>query len=624
MSATVRRSSGSTGRKAGRRPAAKPRRATRRTTGGGLWRRLVAWSVVACIWGVVALAGVVAWQAWQLPDISELDQYRRPGGVRMLDSDGGMFASYGALHGEPVDVRALPKALPAALLATEDRRFRSHFGFDPVALARATWANLRARRIVQGGSTLTQQLAKNIFLTADRSLSRKIQELLLSLWLEQRFSKDQILTIYLNRVYFGAGAWGVDAAARTYFDKPATDLGLVESAMLAGLLKAPSRYNPASDPEQAMARTRQVLANMVDAGWLDSAEAARATAAVPRVAHGAAGDGGSRYFADWAEAQAAELSAGVSGDRTVRTTLDQRLQDIAEAAVAAGLKRGAAVGATQAAAIVMSADGAVRAMVGGSGYGATQFNRATQARRQPGSAFKPFVYLAALEAGWRPDLPIDDSAFSVGGWQPRNFDGAFHGRVSLTDALAQSLNGATALLSETVGRRHVIGLARRLGITAPLGDHPSLALGSAEVTLVELTAAYAAFMNGGIAVQPHGVIQIEAGGAPIYQAQSTAAAAVDRTAVAQLDRMMAAVIAHGTGQKARLDRPAAGKTGTSQDYRDAWFVGFTADYAAGVWVGRDDATPMRGVTGGGLPAEIWADIMRKAHAGRPARPLFGG
>jgi penicillin-binding protein 1A len=590
----------------------------------GFLGALLKYGFVAAIWIGVAVGGLLAYHAYRLPDITDLDRYERAGATRLLDRDGAMFVSYGALHGKPVAANRLPESLVQALVATEDRRFFSHFGIDPISIARAALVNLQAGRTVQGGSTLTQQLAKNVFLSAERSYSRKIQELLLSFWLEHRFSKQEILAIYLNRVYFGAGAYGVDAAARKYYGRPVEDLTAYQSAMLIGLLKAPSRYNPAVDRELSEGRTKQVLLNMADAGYLTEAEALR-IASKPAAIRGAAGvSRNHRYFADWARERASGYAGPGGGDRTIRTTLDLRLQRLAEQAVAEGMKRGVKKGVRQVAMVVMSPDGAVRAMIGGRDYGASQFNRATQALRQPGSAFKPFVFLAALEAGYQPETPVTDAALAIDGWQPRNFDGRFRGEVTLEDALADSLNAATVSLSEAIGRRRALSVARRLGLTATLPDQPSLALGSGEVTLLEMTAAYAAFANHGRFVTPYAIeaIGTTAGGTIYARPETNAPEVVDARAVSDLNRMLQSVVERGTGKRARIDRPAAGKTGTSQGFRDAWFIGYTADLVAGIWVGRDDASPMDGVTGGSLPAEIWAAFMSEAAKG-PPRPLAG-
>ncbi|MBM3490316.1 MAG: PBP1A family penicillin-binding protein [Alphaproteobacteria bacterium] len=587
-------------------------------------RFLLYWGTIALIWLTVAAALVVVWYARDLPDVSRLQHFAHRPSISFLAADGSLLATFGDLYEDPVALAELPKHLVHAVLATEDRRFHGHFGIDPLGLARAVLINLREGRLVQGGSTITQQLAKNVFLTAERSVKRKVQELLLAFWLERNLSKDAILALYLNRMYFGAGAYGVAAAAGRYFDKPAERLDLAEVAMLAGLLKAPSRLAPTRDLAAAQARAALVLDNMVDAGLLTASAAARAKArpAVPRRAPAPAG---ARYFADWLMDLVPDFVGPSERDLVVRTTLDARLQKAAEAALAALLEgEGRRHAAGQGAIVVISPDGAVRAMVGGENYAESQFNRAVQARRQPGSAFKPAVYLAGLEAGLGPDTVLVDQPVSIGGYRPRNFNGRFQGAMSLRQALAQSTNTIALQVMERAGRARVIEAARRLGMGGSFAAHPSLALGSGEVTLIDLTAAYATIGNGGETAMPYGLVAIaDDAGRPLYRRAGHALGrAVAAPVAATLTGMLESVIAEGTGRAARLDRPVAGKTGTSQEFRDAWFVGFTADYVAGVWLGNDDSTPMREVTGGNLPARLWREVMLAAHAGRPPRPLL--
>jgi penicillin-binding protein 1A len=588
------------------------------------WRRLVKalahLGFLACIWAVGALAVVLAYEATQLPDISNLQSMTRPGEVRLVSADGAEFASYGAQHGRPIQALRLPADLINALLATEDRRFHSHFGVDPLSVLRAVYVNLRAGSIRQGGSTLTQQLAKNLFLNPARSLERKLQEMLLAFWLEASFSKPQILTIYLNRVYFGSGSYGIGAAARKFFGKPAEKLGLYQSALLVGLLKAPTRYNPIANPGLSAKRTRQVLLNMVDADFLDQAQADAASAKPAPIQGTASVSRGHRYFAYWALDRAADYTGPMNADRTIHTTLDLRLQLLAEAAVKDGLSRvGKVGGARQAAMVVIGHDGAVLAMVGGRNHAESQFNRATQALRQPGSAFKPLVYLAALSVGYGPSSMIQDTPLEIGGWAPRNFDSQFRGPVTLRQALAASLNVATVRLSEAIGRPRTIALARQLGITAGLNDEPSLALGAGEVTVLELTAAYVALANGGYPVKPYGIASVSTlGASAAYRHRQDFLPPVAASDVMiALDGMLQEVIRSGTGRQAAIGQRAAGKTGTSQKNRDAWFIGYAGALVAGVWVGRDDAAPMEKVTGGGLPAQIWSRFMRGALAQRP-------
>lgn len=601
-------------------------RKRRNGSGGGRepFRVALKWAGVAAVWGAVALAGLVAIFAYDLPDVDGAFRSTRKPAVIILAADGAELATHGDMYGETLTYRDFPPALIAAVTATEDRRFFGHFGLDPVGLARAAVANVRAGRIVQGGSTVTQQLAKNLFLTPERSLKRKVQELLLALWLERRFTKGQILAVYLNRVYLGSGAYGVDAAARRYFGRPAAQLSLYESAMLAGLLKAPSRLNPLADQRRAEERARQVLANMVDVGTISPAAAAAAQPR-PRLGGRVGPRPHARHLADWVMEQLPAFVTPGDRDLIVHTTIDARLQGLAEAAVARGLKGKPASGPGEAALVALGPDGAVRAMVGGRDYALSQFNRATQARRQPGSAFKPFVYLAALEAGMTPATRFVDAPFRIAGWSPRNHDGRYVGEVSMADALARSINTVAVLASERAGPKRVAAVARRFGLGDEFESGPSLALGVEEVTLLDLAAAYATIANGGFGAWAYAIDKVmDSEGTALYRRRGSGPGRVIAAKhAAVLSAMLADVIGRGTGRAAQLDRPAAGKTGTSQNFRDAWFVGYTADLVAGVWMGNDDGAPMKGVAGGGAPARLWRDFMLKAHANLPPRPLLG-
>nr|WP_295828609.1 penicillin-binding protein 1A [uncultured Azospirillum sp.] len=592
--------------------------------GGGWMRQLLQWGLVAAIWCGIGLGAVLAWFALDLPDISKVAQFERRASITVLAADGSEFARFGDLHGTTLSVKDLPPHLVDAVLAIEDRRFYSHFGIDPLGLARAVYVNWRSGRAVQGGSTITQQLAKNLFLTPEKSLKRKIQEAMLALWLESRFTKDQILTAYLNRVYLGAGTFGVDAAARTYFGKPATEVDIRESAVLAGLLKAPSRYAPSTNPDESAERARVVMAAMLDAGYLTQAQYDAARTAKPSPKRRPGGDG--RYFADWVTDLVPGFAGPDHGDVIVRTTLDLRMQRAAEQRMEALLAGpGAAANVRQGALVAMSPDGAVRALVGGRDYDSSEFNRATQALRQPGSAFKPFVYLAALETGWTPDSLIDDAPVQLGNWSPGNYDGKYRGSITLASALAHSSNTATARLIDRVGTDRVRRIASDLGISSPLTRDLSLALGTSEVTPLELVRAYAGIANRGVPVWAYAITEIKSrDGAVLYRRQGGGGApVVDPAHAVQLARMMSGVLDYGTGRSARLNRPAAAKSGTTQDYHDAWFVGFTADLVAGVWLGNDNNDAMKKVTGGTLPAKLWREFMLDAHAGKPARPLPG-
>ncbi len=596
-----------------------------RTGRGGVGRVLRGMAVIA-IWGTLAIAALVGWYAYDLPEVARIERAtaRQPT-ITVLAADGAEIARIGGYHGAALRLSEMPPYLPRAVLAIEDRRFYSHPGVDPIGILRAALANILAGRIRQGGSTITQQLAKNLFLTRERTLRRKVQETLLALWLERRFTKDEILTIYLNRVYFGAGAYGVEAAARRYFAKSARHLSLFEAAVLAGLLKAPSRDNPLVAPKRAARRAGRVLAGMVDAGWLDPDTAARARRETVRTVRSRRLGSGSRYFADWIIDRIGGFVGYHDRDLVVRTTLDARLQRLAERLVARTLTRGASRRVGQAAFLALAPDGAVRAMVGGRDYAKSQFNRATQALRQPGSAFKLFVYLAALEAGLKPDDRVEDRPVTVRGWTPRNAGGGHRGSVTLREGIARSLNSVAVVLAERVGRKRVIEVARRLGLTSTLRPEPSLALGTFEVSLLELTAAYAVIANGGRGVWPYGIREIrDSGGRVLYRRTGGGPGRVVRPEhVAALNDLLSAVVEWGTGRAARLDRPAAGKTGTSQDNRDAWFIGYTPDLVAGVWLGNDDGRPMKGVGGGSLPAALWRDFMASALKGVPPRPFPG-
>ena len=514
--------------------------------------------------------------------------------------------------------------LPQAVIATEDRRFYGHFGIDPIGLVRAAVTDLRAGHLVQGGSTITQQLAKVLFLTPERSFPRKIRETLLALWLEHRFTKDQILEIYLNRVYLGAGTYGVDAAAHRYFGKSTQQLSLFESAVIAGLLKAPTRFSPARDRDKAAGRAAQVLDNMVEAGFINGAQAATAEKQGAAANALAQARPGSRYFADWVADQIGDFAGTADRDLVVRTTLDPRMQTEAEAAIAEVLARyGARDAVGEGALVAMSPDGAVRAMVGGNDYGQSQFNRATQAQRQPGSAFKPFVYLAGLEAGLRPQDRFVDAPIRVGNWQPHNYTNRYLGEMNLAEGLAQSINTISVQVAMRAGIGNVVAAANRLGIASDLAEDASIALGTNEVNLLELVSAYAPFANGGTGILAYGINEIrDSNGKLVYRRSGSGPGQVVAPELAGLmSEMLTGVIGHGTGKSAALPRPAAGKTGTTQEYRDAWFIGYTADLVAGVWLGNDDNTPMHKVTGGSLPALAWRNFMLAATKDMPVRPL---
>jgi penicillin-binding protein 1A len=589
--------------------------------------RMTSLGLLLFLWAIIIGSLLIAYFALTLPDTDHLTVAERRPSITILADDGSLLANFGDLFGRPLRLKEMSPYLPKAVIATEDRRFYSHFGIDPVGMLRAAVSDLRARHIVQGGSTITQQLAKILFLTPERRLARKIRETLLALWLERRFSKDEILEIYLNRVYLGAGTYGVDAAAHRYFGKSAAKLSLYESAVIAGLLKAPTRYNPSRDRDLAAERAGQVLDNMVEAGFITPAEAA-ATELKGGTDLAVAGRPGSRYFADWVADQLRDFAGtavdGIGRDLVVRTTLDPQLQEEAEAAIAGILaQHGATDRVGEGALVALAPDGAVRAMVGGRDYGKSQFNRATQAQRQPGSAFKPFVYLAGLEAGLRPEDRFVDMPVRIGNWQPHDYVRRYQGPMTLAEGLAQSINTIAVQVAERAGIGHVITTANRLGITSQLAHDASIALGTGEVNLLELTSAYAPFANGGNGVVAYGISEIrDSAGKLVYRREGSGVGpVVAPELVGMMNRMLEGVIAHGTGKTAALPRPAAGKTGTTQDYRDAWFIGYTAQLVAGVWFGNDNDSPMRRVTGGTLPAAAWHRFMLAATRDMPSRPL---
>ncbi len=547
-----------------------------------------------------------AWLSWALPVSRALEPLPEPALI-LLDTTGTPFARRGALKDEPVDARELPPHVVDAVLAIEDRRFREHAGVDLRGVARAARHNAAAGALEQGGSTITQQLAKTSFLDADRTFRRKFQEALIALWLELRLDKDEILSRYLSSIYWGDGVYGLRAAARHYFDREPAELSLGEAAMLAGMIKAPSTLAPTDNLEGARKRARVVLQAMADTGAITQAEAEAATPA--RLRPGRASLPVGSYFADWVSPQAKSLFESTYGEVEVPTTLDPNLQALAERVVRNALRGGARDGVGQAALVAMRTNGEVVAMVGGGDYATSAFNRATQARRQPGSTFKLPVYLAALRDGMTPDSVVDDSPLTLGDWSPSNYGDTYRGPITLREAFAQSSNVVAVRLAEKVGPRAVIRAARDLGIQSELRSEPMLALGVSETTLMELTAAYAALGAKTSPVQPHGVRHpdaIDASGASVLED-------AERVALLQL---LHAAVNEGTGRAARLSQPAFGKTGTTQDYRDALFIGVAGDLAVGVWVGNDDNTPMRNVTGGGLPARMWAQFTAPAIGAR--------
>ena len=580
------------------------------------------------VWGVIF--GAIFWSHFlsDLPDVRDLLTAPNARDVTILDDHDRLVARRGLTQGATVRVEDLPAYVPNAFIAIEDRRFRSHIGIDPIGMARAGVENMMAGHVVQGGSTLTQQLAKNLFLDPGRTFDRKIQEAMLALYLESRYSKNQILTLYLNRVYFGAGVFGIEAAAEKFFGKHANELGLTEAAMLAGSVKAPARFNPLADADASLARASVVLRAMQDSGFITEAVRLQAQATRPRIVT-SSGTPDSGYFTDWVLAQLNGILGHDAGHDavTVETSFDLGTQDLAERAVAQGLAaEGEKIHASQAALVSMTPDGAIRAMVGGRSYAQSSFNRAADAVRQPGSAFKPFVYLTAFEHGRTPDDIMHDGPVDIHGWKPSDFEGEYKGDITLTEAFAESSNTVAAQLTDQLGPKEVASTARRLGITTPLEEVASLALGTSGVTPLELTGAYVPFANGGNGIIPFAIIRVRSrAGKILYERKPGGLGAVMSPANnVAMTRLMVQTVLTGTGKAARLaERPSAGKTGTTQDFHDAWFVGFTADLVTGVWVGNDNSQPMKKATGGGLPAHVFHAFMEDAEQGLPVRPLIG-
>jgi penicillin-binding protein 1A len=582
------------------------------------------WSLVLGVWALIAGGGLVIFYAGQLPPIDQLAIPKRPPNIAIMADDGSLLANRGDSGGPALHLSELPPYLPNAFIAIEDRRFYSHYGIDPLGIARALLRNIMHRGNVEGGSTLTQQLAKNLFLTQERTLSRKIQEAILALWLEHKYSKDQILELYLNRVYFGSGAYGVEAAANKYFGHSARLVTLPEAAVLAGLMKAPTKLAPNRNPLGAADRAAQVITAMAQAGHITESMAQLALAR-PAVARSGDGAGTLNYVADYVMDVLDETVGAIDEDIIVSTTLNSSAQSAAERALSDVMdKQASRYGASQGALISLDPTGQIKAMIGGRNYAESQFNRVVAAKRQPGSSFKPFVYLTALEHGLTPDTIREDGPINVRGWQPENASHEYQGMVTLTKALAMSLNTVAVRIGLEVGAKNIASTAHRLGISSELQANASIALGTSEVTPLELADAYVPFANGGIGVQPHIILRVRtADGRLIYQRKGASyGRVIDPRLVAMMDTMMQETLLTGTARKADLPGwQAAGKTGTSQDYRDAWFVGFTSHLVTAVWIGNDDNSPTKKASGSNLPVDIWSRYMREAHKGIIPTPL---
>ncbi len=610
------------GKPTGRRKRPRKPRSRRRLRLG----RVIYWGLVLALWLGIGGVATVAWTGAHLPPILSLEIPKRPPSIKIVDSEGRPLATRGDMGGAVLPLKEMPSYVPRAFIAIEDRRFYQHYGIDPWGIARALIANVLHRGVSQGGSTVTQQLAKNLFLTQERTVHRKLQEMLLALWLERKFSKTQILELYLNRVYFGAGAYGIEQASQRYFGKSAKQISLPEAALLAGLVKSPSRLAPTRDFDAAEKRAKIVLAAMAALGFIAPTAEKVALAHPPHII-AQAGGGSINYVADWVMDAINNVLGHVDEDIVVATTIDSGLQAGAEKALTEELaQKGDKSGVSQGALVAMTPDGKVRAMVGGRNYGESQFNRAVAAKRQPGSAFKPFVYLTAIEHGLTPDTVREDRPIRLKDWQPENYKHEYFGPVTLAKALALSLNTVSVRLTMEFSPAAVIRTAYRLGIASKLEPNASIALGTSEVSMLELVGAYAPFANGGLAVMPHVVERITAGNGKLLYARNEQQLGriIEPRYVAMMNEMMAQTLTTGTARHASFTGwPAAGKTGTSQDFRDAWFIGYTAQLVTGVWLGNDDGTPTKKVTGGGMPVEIWSRFMRDAHQGVPVAALPG-
>jgi|SoiMethySBSTD1v2_1073268.scaffolds.fasta_scaffold70185_2 penicillin-binding protein 1A len=572
------------------------------------------WAAAIGFLGLLGLIVAVAVAMTQLPDYEQLSKRSDLGQmVRVRASDGTLLVSLGPSFGRWLSYDEIPPTMRAAMIAVEDKRFRSHVGVDPIGVARSFKVRLESGHWRQGGSTITQQLARNIFLTNSRTFGRKIKEAVLALALERKFSKDQILELYLNRVYFGGGAYGIDAASRTFFGHGAERLNLGEAAIIAGLVKAPSNYSPTADIQAARGRAGVVLNSMVENGFLPASEAIAAHPAEVKV-QPAAKQNSVRYFTDWTLPQLDTLIDETSEPIDVFTTLDPGMQAAADAAI-----NGYSPPGTQGALVAMDRDGAVRAMVGGRNYVDSIYNRATQAERQPGSAFKLFVYLAALESGMKPSDTVVDKPVTIDGWTPRNSSRTFAGPVSLREAFSRSINTISAQIGDSLGFGTIADMARRFGISGKISTFPSMVLGTSDVRLIDMTRAFAAVQNRGVSVMPYAIRKVvTADGRLLYQHQSNEQRVlVAPWVAAEMTDLLQSAVLSGTGRAAQIGRPVAGKTGTTSSNKDGWFVGFSSGLTTGVWMGRDDAKTVAGLQGGTAPARAFAAFMKVAVAKRP-------
>jgi penicillin-binding protein 1A len=586
-----------------------------------LWRRalraLIIWGGALAILGVIFLGTAVLMTARELPSFSSLQSSQNGQMIVVRARDGTELVSLGPSYGKWLPYEQIPDVMKDAIVSVEDRRFRSHWGVDPIGVVRSVMVRYESGRWRQGGSTITQQLARTIFLNNSRTFGRKIREGVLALAIESKFDKDEVLELYLNKVYFGGGAYGIDAASRKFFGHPASELSTAEAAIIAGLVKAPSNYSPTADVDAAIARGKVVLGTMADNGVISAAEAEDIDLDDVKIAK-EKGQNSVRYFTDWALPQLDVLIPGSDEPIEVWTTLDVGMQRAATQAVDSRVPKGA-----QGALVSLDNDGAVRAMVGGTDYVNSNYNRATQAVRQPGSAWKVFVYLAALEAGYTPDDRVVDEPVTIGGWSPHNSGRTFAGEIDVRTAFAYSKNTVAASLGNEVGFGTVASMARRFGITTPVATNPSMVLGTSEVRVIDMTRAFAAISSGGVAVEPYGILKVTTTkGELLYQHKVQAGQVlVPPHVAAGITDLLQSAVATGTGRAAQIGRPVAGKTGTTSSNKDGWFLGFSSGITTGVWMGRDDARPVPGLQGGQAPAAAFATYMTKAVQGRPVKPF---
>jgi penicillin-binding protein 1A len=593
----------------------------RRMANMPVWLRVMGWLFGVVLMGCLIAAGALTFAvkrtASSLPGYEAMKLAPTGRTVRIHAVDGSLLQSLGPAYGEWQPYAAIPEVMRQAIIAIEDRRYESHWGVDPRAIGRVTYLAWKYRgtdKRLQGASTITQQAARTVFLSQRYDVRRKAKEMLIAMAMEEKLDKQRILELYLNRVYLGGGAWGIDAASRKFFGHPSNHMTLAEAALIAGLAKAPSDYAPSADPEAAYARMRVVLDVMRQTRRASDADVARAMAEKPAFISDAVPQGnGARYFTDWVKPQIDAIVGDAAGSVDVWTTFDTRLQSLADDAVTKGVPKG-----VQGALVSLDRNGEIRAMVGGTDYQTSSYNRATQAARQPGSSFKLFVYLTALENGYRPDSPVTDAPITISGWSPRNSTGSYAGTVPLRTAFAQSLNTVAARIGQNVGIENIARTARRFGFSTRINIDPAMVLGTSEAHLIDMTRAFASIGSGGLAVAPYGIERITVGGREVYRHVNAVQLLTAPQVARDMTSMLRGAVAGGTGRAADIGRPVAGKTGTTTSGKDGLFLGFSSGITTGVWVGRDDAKPIPALQGGRAPARIFADYMAKAVKDRPA------